>query len=177
MSHTATTDTPMKSLTIAVLTVSDTRTVADDTSGAYLQDALEAAGHQTYARQICLDDIYQVRAIVSRWIAHDSVQVILITGGTGFYGRDVTPEAVSILFDKSIDGFGEMFRAISLQEIGMATLQSRALAGMANRTAIFCLPGSTNACRTAWEKIIAQQLDSRTRPCNFVTHLGHKAQD
>ena len=136
-------------LKTAVLTVSDTRTVDTDTSGAFLEEALLAAGHEVVDRQIVIDDVYQLRAIVSRWIADAGVEVILTTGGTGFSGRDSTPEALSPLFDKTIDGFGEVFRALSLTEIGSSTVQSRALAGLANGTVIFCMPGSTGACRTA----------------------------
>lgn len=159
-------------LDIAVLTVSDTRSPETDTSGDYLRQALLGAGHRLADSRLCRDDIYQIRAILSAWIADPAVQVVLVTGGTGFSGRDSTPEAVAPLFDKHIDGFGELFRAISLQEIGTSTVQSRALAGLANRTAIFCVPGSTSACRTAWEGILRSQLDSRTRPCNFVGVLA-----
>ena len=163
-----------KALNVAVLTVSDTRTPDTDTSGAFLEEALLAAGHQIADRQIVVDDIYQLRAIVSRWIADPGVDVVLTTGGTGFSGRDSTPEALLPLFDKTIDGFGEVFRAISLSEIGSSTVQSRALAGMANGTVIFCMPGSTGACRTAWEGVLRDQLDSEHRPCNFVGVLrGH----
>ena len=161
-------------LNVAVLTVSDTRTPDTDTSGAFLEEALLAAGHQIADRQIVIDDVYQLRAIVSRWIADPGVEVVLTTGGTGFSGRDSTPEALLPLFDKTIDGFGEVFRAISLTEIGSSTVQSRALAGMANGTVIFCMPGSTGACRTAWEGVLRDQLDSEHRPCNFVGVLrGH----
>ena len=161
-------------LNVAVLTVSDTRTPDTDTSGAFLEEALLAAGHQIADRQIVIDDVYQLRAIVSRWIADPGVEVVLTTGGTGFSGRDSTPEALLPLFDKTIDGFGEVFRAISLTEIGSSTVQSRALAGMANDTVIFCMPGSTGACRTAWEGVLRDQLDSEHRPCNFVGVLrGH----
>ena len=161
-------------LNVAVLTVSDTRTPDTDTSGAFLEEALLAAGHQIADRQIVIDDVYQLRAIVSRWIADLEVEVVLTTGGTGFSGRDSTPEALLPLFDKTIDGFGEVFRAISLTEIGSSTVQSRALAGMANGTVIFCMPGSTGACRTAWEGVLRDQLDSEHRPCNFVGVLrGH----
>ena len=159
---------PKQPLGIAVLTVSDTRTEETDTSGQYLVEALQAAGHHLADKKIVIDDIYRIRAVLSSWIADPQVQTVLITGGTGFSGRDSTPEAVSVLFDKAIDGFGELFRAISYQEIGTSTVQSRALAGLANNTVIFCVPGSTNACRTAWEKIISSQLDSSYRPCNFV---------
>lgn len=161
-------------LTAAVLTVSDTRTLENDTSGAFLEEALRAAGHEVVDRQIVIDDIYQLRAVLSRWIADPGVEVILTTGGTGFSGRDSTPEAVAPLFDKVIEGFGEVFRALSLNEIGSSTIQSRALAGMANGTVIFCMPGSTGACRTAWEGVLRDQLDSEHRPCNFVGVLrGH----
>ena len=161
-------------LKTAVLTVSDTRTVDTDTSGAFLEEALLAAGHEVVDRQIVIDDVYQLRAIVSRWIADAGVEAILTTGGTGFSGRDSTPEALSPLFDKTIDGFGEVFRALSLTEIGSSTVQSRALAGLANGTVIFCMPGSTGACRTAWEGMLRDQLDSEHRPCNFVGVLrGH----
>ena len=157
-----------QSLTVAILTVSDTRTEQNDTSGDYLAAAAQEAGHRVRARQIVIDDIYRIRAVLSQWIADPEIQAIVITGGTGFSGRDSTPEAVSVLFDKTIDGFGELFRAISFDEIGTSTIQSRALAGLANNTVIFCLPGSTSACRTGWEKIIRSQLDSSYRPCNFV---------
>ena len=161
-------------LNVAVLTVSDTRTPDTDTSGAFLEEALLGAGHQIADRQIVIDDVYQLRAIVSRWIADPEVEVVLTTGGTGFSGRDSTPEALLPLFDKTIDGFGEVFRAISLTEIGSSTVQSRALAGMANGTVIFCMPGSTGACRTAWEGVLKDQLDSEHRPCNVVGVLrGH----
>ena len=155
-------------LSIAVLTVSDTRTRDDDTSGDFLVQALEEAGHATGDRAIVRDDIYQVRARLSAWIADDTIQAVLITGGTGFSGRDSTPEAVGPLFDKDIDGFGEVFRALSYDEIGSSTVQSRALAGLVNNTVVFCMPGSTGACRTGWEKILLPQLDHRTRPCNFA---------
>lgn len=158
-------------LNIAVLTVSDTRTEDNDTSGQYLVDALTGDGHFLAGRRIVIDDIYQIRAQLSQWIASKDIQSVVITGGTGFTSRDSTPEAVSVLLDKTVEGFGELFRQISYQEIGTSTLQSRALAGLANNTAIFCVPGSTNACRTAWEKIISAQLDSRQGPCNMVPHL------
>lgn len=165
------TEKPFVALNIAVLTVSDTRDESNDTSGQFFVEALKAEGHVLADKVINKDDIYQIRATVSRWVADGAVQAILITGGTGFSGRDSTPEAVGVLFDKAIEGFGEVFRHYSLAEIGTSTLQSRALAGFANNTVIFCVPGSTNACRTAWEKIIREQLDNRTRPCNFVPHL------
>ena len=161
-------------LNVAVLTVSDTRTQETDTSGTFLEEALLAAGHTVADRQIVIDDVYQLRAIVSQWIADPKVEVVLTTGGTGFSGRDSTPEALSPLFDKAIDGFGEVFRALSFEEIGSSTVQSRALAGMANGTVIFCMPGSTGACRTAWEGVLKDQLDSEHQPCNFVGVLrGH----
>lgn len=155
-------------LGVAVLTVTDTRTAANDTSGDFLEAATTDAGHRLAARQRVPDDVYDIRAVVSRWIAAADVEVVLVTGGTGFAGRDSTPEALTPLFDKHIEGFGEVFRALSHQEIGSSTIQSRAVAGLANRTAIFCMPGSTGACRTAWEGVIRDQLDSRHRPCNFA---------
>lgn len=153
---------------IAVLTVSDTRTIDTDTSGQLLVDNLLSAGHKLVDRELMKDDIYQVRAIISKWIASGDVEAVLITGGTGFSGRDTTPEAVMPLFDKQIEGYGELFRHLSLQDIGTSTVQSRAVGGLANNTVIFCMPGSTNACRTAWDSIIREQLDSRHKPCNFV---------
>ena len=155
-------------LKLCVLTVSDTRDASNDTSGDYLIEALREAGHQLHERALVKDDRYRMRAIVSQWIANDVVDGVLITGGTGFTGRDSTPEAIEPLLDKIMPGFGEMFRAISIEEIGTSSLQSRAFAGLANQTFIFCLPGSTSACRTAWEKIIRAQLDARTRPCNLA---------
>jgi molybdenum cofactor biosynthesis protein B len=155
-------------LSLCVLTVSDSRTATNDRSGDYLVEALTAAGHRLYERGIVRDDRYRMRAIVSQWIADEAVQGILVTGGTGFTGRDSTPEAIEPLLDKLMPGFGEMFRAISIEEIGTSSLQSRAFAGLANQTFIFCLPGSTSACRTAWEKIIRSQLDARTQPCNLA---------
>lgn len=159
------------SLNVAVLTVSDTRDEESDTSGRYLTNAATEAGHTVLQKQIVKDDKYQLRKTVSNWIASDKVQVVLCTGGTGFTERDTTPEALSVLFDKNIEGFGELFRHISYQEIGTSTVQSRAVAGMANGTAIFCLPGSTGACKTAWTGILKEQLNSAHRPCNFVIHL------
>jgi len=162
------TDEKPRSLGIAVLTVSDTRTEADDTSGKFLVDALQADGHRLQDKRIVTDDIYQIRAALSTWIAQDDIQAVLVTGGTGFSGRDSTPEAVRPLFDKDIDGFGELFRALSYQEISSSTIQSRALAGFSNNTVIFCMPGSTGACKTAWVGLIKEQLDSSHGPCNFV---------
>ncbi|MFB9887261.1 molybdenum cofactor biosynthesis protein B [Balneatrix alpica] len=155
-------------LNIAVLTVSDTRNFDTDSSGDALVEGLTDAGHFLGGRAIVKDDIYQIRAQVSQWIADAEVHAILITGGTGFTARDSTPEAMLPLFDKVVEGYGELFRQISYEEIGTSTIQSRALAGIANRTVIFCMPGSTRACQTAWHKIIREQLDSRHRPCNFV---------
>ena len=157
-----------KSLQVAVLTVSDTRTEATDTSGQFLCDALIAEGHQLAIRRIEIDDLYRLRALVSAWIADDGVEVILVTGGTGFTTRDSTPEALSVLFDVDITGFGELFRQLSYEEIGTSTVQSRAFAGMANNTLVFCMPGSTGACRTAWNGILKEQLNIEHRPCNFA---------
>jgi len=162
-------------LSIAVLTVSDTRNIDSDTSGQALIDGLQSAGHTLAERAIVKDDLWQIRARVCSWIASENVQVVLITGGTGFTARDNTPQAVQPLLDKDVDGFGELFRYVSLSEIGTSTVQSRALAGMSNGTLVCCLPGSTNACRTAWDGILAEQLDARHRPCNFVPHLKQAA--
>lgn len=156
---------------IAVLTVSDTRTEENDTSGRYLAEQLQETGHILVDKKIVIDDVYQLRAVVSQWIADESVQAIMITGGTGFTSRDSTPEALTPLFDKQVEGFGELFRAVSYEEIGTSTIQSRAIAGFANNTVIFAMPGSTGACRTAWTKIIKEQLDASHRPCNFMPHL------
>ncbi|MCB1802557.1 MAG: molybdenum cofactor biosynthesis protein B [Gammaproteobacteria bacterium] len=155
-------------LNLALLTVSDTRTEADDKSGAVLRRLVGEAGHQVHEQVIVPDDTYQIRAVVSRWIADDEVQAIISTGGTGITGRDGTPEAVAPLLDKVIDGFGEMFRMISYELIGTSTIQSRAVAGVANGTFVFCLPGSSGACKDGWSKLISHQLDYRTRPCNLV---------
>ncbi len=155
-------------LSIAVLTVSDSRTRENDASGDYLADALTTAGHRLAARELLPDDRYRLRAVVSAWIADPAVDAVIITGGTGFTGRDSTPEAIAPLLDREMPGFGEVFRMLSWEEIGTSSLQSRALAGIANATFLFCLPGSTSACRTGWERIIAAQLDSRTRPCNLA---------
>ena len=157
-------------LNIAVLTVSDTRDESTDTSGQYLVNTLTQAGHKVADKQIVKDDIYQMRAVVSNWIASTNVQAVLITGGTGFSGRDSTPEAMIPLFDKTIDGFGELFRHVSYSEIGTSTIQSRCVAGLTNGTVIFCLPGSTGACKTGWS-LIQPQLDATHKPCNFVPQL------
>lgn len=155
-------------LNIAILTVSDTRTEENDSSGRTLREGAEAAGHRVVEKAIVKDDIYQMRAIFSRWIADPGVEVIISTGGTGITGRDSTPEAVKPLIEKPIEGFGELFRLISMEEIGPSAIQSRAIAGLTNQTLIFCLPGSSGACRTGWERILKSQLDHRTRPCNFA---------
>lgn len=155
-------------LKIAVLTVSDTRDESTDSSGQLLVEKLQEAGHHLQDKQIVKDDIYQLRAVVSQWIADGQVQAVLITGGTGFTPRDNTPQAITPLLDKMVEGFGELFRQISYQDIGTSTVQSRALAGLANGTVVFCMPGSPNACRTAWDGIIREQLDVRHKPCNFV---------
>jgi molybdenum cofactor biosynthesis protein B len=165
-------DKEFEALNIAVLTISDTRTEDNDTSGDYLAIQALEAGHSVIFRSIIIDDIYAIRAVVSAQIADARVQVILITGGTGFTHRDSTPEAVTPLFDKQIEGFGELFRYISYKEIGTSTVQSRALAGMANKKVIFCMPGSTGACKTAWQGILKDQLDSTHRPCNFAPHIS-----
>ena len=156
-------------LRLCVLTVSDSRTAANDTSGDYLAEALAGAGHVLADRAIVPDNRYLLRARVAHWIADERVDGILVTGGTGFTGRDSTPEALLPLLDKQMPGFGELFRSLSFDEIGTSTLQSRAFAGLANGTFLFALPGSTGACRTAWEQIIRAQLDARTTPCNLAT--------
>jgi len=158
-------------LSIALLTVSDTRTPETDKSGALLRERAEQAGHKLADQQINPDDVYRLRATVAGWIADPDVQVVITTGGTGVTGRDGTPEAIAPLLDKIIDGFGEMFRALSWQDIGTSTLQSRCLAGVANGTYVFCLPGSTGACATGWDELIVKQLDYRTRPCNLAELL------
>ena len=155
-------------LNIAVLTISDTRTESDDKSGGVLVERITSAGHRLAVRAIVPDDIYQIRAKVSQWIADASVDVIISTGGTGVTGRDGTPEAIAPLLDKAIDGFGELFRMLSHEEIKTSAIQSRAIAGVANATYLFCLPGSTGACKTRWDHIIADQLDHRTNPCNLA---------
>jgi molybdopterin adenylyltransferase len=156
------------SLCCAVLTVSDTRTPATDTSGDLLVELLQNDGHRLADRAIVPDDVYRIRAVVSGWVADPGVDAVLCTGGTGFTGRDSTPEALLPLFDKTIIGFGELFRQVSYDEIGASTIQSRAVGGIANATLIFALPGSNNAVRTGWDKVLHHQLDSRFRPCNLV---------
>jgi molybdopterin adenylyltransferase len=153
---------------IALLTISDTRTSENDTSGKVLRERLLAAGHKLAAQQIVADDTYQIRSVISQWIASPDIQAIITTGGTGLTGRDGTPEAVKVLLDKEIEGFGELFRQISYQDIRTSTIQSRALGGVANGTFVFCLPGSSGACKTGWDDILKEQLDVRHKPCNFV---------
>lgn len=156
-------------LAIAILTVSDSRTLETDGSGDYLAAAIVEAGHRLAARALLPDNRYRLRAQVAAWIADEAIDGVIVTGGTGFTGRDSTPEAIEPLLDKPMPGFGETFRAVSYDEIGTSTMQSRAFAGLANGTFVFCLPGSTSACRTAWEKLLRAQLDSRTKPCNLAT--------
>lgn len=160
-----------RALAIAVLTVSDTRGAANDSSGDYLAASAQAAGHALVERRIARDDKYLIRAVVSAWIADPRIDVVLTTGGTGFTGRDSTPEALTPLFDKVVNGFGELFRQLSFAEIGSSTIQSRAVGGLAGATLIFAMPGSTGACRTAWEGILANQLDIAHKPCNFAELL------
>jgi molybdenum cofactor biosynthesis protein B len=159
---------PFIPVRIAVLTVSDTREIADDKSGATLAEMIEAAGHEVAARAIVKDDIEAIRAQMRAWIGDPGIDVVISTGGTGFTGRDVTPEAVKPLFEKEIDGFSTVFHMISYEKVGTSTIQSRACAGLAHGTYIFCLPGSPGACRDAWGGILVHQLDNRHRPCNFV---------
>jgi molybdenum cofactor biosynthesis protein B len=160
-----------RALRCAVLTLSDTRTPQTDTSGDLLVERLRAAGHQLHERALLPDNLYGIRAKVSTWIADPLIEVILSTGGTGLTGRDQTPESIGPLLDRRIDGFGELFRQFSHEEIGVSTLESRAFAGIANATIIFCLPGSRNACQTGWDRIIRFQLDARHKPCNLVALL------
>lgn len=161
-------------LNVALLTVSDTRGPDQDTSGQFLEDSVVEAGHKLVTRRILPDDVYLMRALVANWIADQSIHVVIITGGTGFSERDSTPEAIGPLLDKAIDGFGEEFRRLSASEIGSSTIQSRAFGGLANHTVIFCLPGSTGACRTGWNGILSTQLDSRHAPCNFAALVLRK---
>ena len=163
-------------LKIAVLTVSDTRNIITDSSGEVLIDSLKAEGHELVERRIVSDDIYKIRAVLSQWIADEETQVVLITGGTGFTSRDSTPEAITPLLEKIIEGYGEIFRSVSVSQIGTSTLQSRAIAGLTNNTLVFSMPGSNNACKTAWDKVIKEQLDASHRPCNFVPHLNIQAE-
>jgi len=159
---------PFIALKIAVLTVSDTRSIDDDRSGATLAERISKAGHAVAARAIVADDVEKIRAQMKAWIADPAVDVIVSTGGTGFTGRDVTPEAVEPLFDKRMDAFAMLFLMVSHAKIGTSAIQTRATAGVAGATYIFCLPGSPGACRDAWDEILAHQLDYRYRPCNFV---------
>jgi len=159
---------PFIPVRIAVLTVSDTRGLADDRSGDTLVQMLESAGHRLVARALVRDDVPEIRAKVQGWIDDHAVDVVITTGGTGFTGRDVTPEAVKPLFEKEVDGFSTVFHMISFQKVGTSTIQSRACAGLARGTYVFCLPGSPGACKDAWSEILKWQLDNRHRPCNFV---------
>lgn len=168
MAHDHTTHRDLVPLNIAILTVSDSRSEENDKSGKLLVSRLEQTGHRAYQKLIVPDDKYQIRTAVSRWISDEQVQIVITTGGTGLTGRDGTPEAVAPLLDKTMDGFGEMFRVMSFETIATSSLQSRAIAGVANGTFIFCLPGSTGACADGWDKIIVEMLDYRTRPCNLV---------
>jgi molybdopterin adenylyltransferase len=162
------TDRSFRPLNIAVLTVSDSRSEADDKSGRLLVERLTKAGHHCAEKRIVPDDVYRIRAVVAGWIADPEVHAVITTGGTGVTGRDGTPEAVQPLLDKLLEGFGEVFRTISYQQIRTSTIQSRAIAGVANGTYVFCVPGSSGACATAWDELIEAQLDLRTRPCNLV---------
>ncbi|MDJ0880685.1 MAG: molybdenum cofactor biosynthesis protein B [Gammaproteobacteria bacterium] len=168
MSKTASEKTEFIALNIAVMTVSDSRTDDNDTSGNLLVSKLTEFGHHLFEKQIVADNVYKIREVISRWIANPDVHACILTGGTGLTGRDITPEAVMPLFDKSIDGFGELFRSLSYDFIKTSTIQSRAVAGLANGTPIFCLPGSPGACKDGWEGIIKHQLDVRHTPCNLV---------
>ena len=162
------TNNDFKAINISVLTISDTRSIEQDDSGEYLVSALKEQGHFLSDRKICKDNLYEIRAIISQWILDEKIHGIITTGGTGITGKDGTPEAILPLLDKTIDGFGEMFRSLSYQNIKTSTLQSRAFAGVANGTFIFCLPGSPGACKDGWDFLIKDQLDSRTKPCNLV---------
>ena len=170
------TETVFVPVRIAIMTISDSRTEATDSAGQTLVEALRQAGHQLAEKCIVADNRYRVRETLSRWIADPEIAVVMTTGGTGLTGRDITPEAVQPLFDKHIEGFGEIFRWLSYRDIGTSTIQSRAFAGLANATVIFCLPGSPGACRTGWDEIIAQQLDSRSRPCNMIRSEEHTSE-
>ena len=171
MSDNHTSSTPSREfipLSIAIMTVSDTRTEENDKSGQLLHKLAQSAGHKLADKTIVPDDMYQIRKYLSQWIADENINVVITTGGTGVTGRDGTPEAVAPLLDKQIEGFGELFRAISYEEIKTSSLQSLAIAGVANATYIFCLPGSSGACKTGWDNIIKEQLDNRTSPCNLA---------
>ncbi|MBI5449792.1 MAG: molybdenum cofactor biosynthesis protein B [Gammaproteobacteria bacterium] len=164
------------SLAIAILTISDTRDERSDSSGTLLAERALQDGHQLVQRAIIRDDKYQIRARISQWIAAADVQVIITSGGTGVTGRDITPEAVTPLFDRELAGFGETFRLLSYQQIGPSTILSRAVAGIANGTLIFCLPGSNHACALAWDQIIGKLLDSDNKPCNFAKLMSRLAE-
>jgi len=168
----ANTNKPLTSLNCAVLTISDSRTPENDTSGDYLVQSLTEAGHRCVDRTICSGNVYQLRKIISAWIADEDVQIVLTNGGTGFSHQKSTAAAIEPLLDTTLAGFGELFRHLSYLEIGTSTLQSDAFAGAANNTLIFCMPGSTNACRTAWEGILKEQLNSHHKPCNFASHFA-----
>ncbi len=168
MSEKETKERDFVAVSIAVLTISDTRTLSEDDSGDLLVQKIRNAGHQLAERSICKDNLYEIRALISQWLIEDNIQAIITNGGTGITGHDGTPEAILPLLDKVIDGFGEMFRSLSYQNIKTSTLQSRAVAGVANGTFIFCLPGSPGACQDGWDLLISHQLDNRTKPCNLV---------
>lgn len=163
-------------LSVAILTVTDSRTAAQDSSGDLLAQLATDSGHSVLARALCANNRYAVRAILSQWIASTEIQVVLINGGTGFSDDNCTPEAIAPLFDRPVEGFGELFRALSLASIGSSAMQSRALAGLANGTLVFAVPGSGNACKLAWQELIVNQIDNRTGPCNFVAHLKNSPQ-
>ena len=167
----------MISINIAVLTVSDTRTETDDSSGQLLKERIRDAGHTPASYAIVRDDIHAIRARLCQFIVDEAINAVIINGGTGLTGRDGTPEAVSVLLDKEIEGFGELFRQLSYADIGTSTISSRALAGIANATFIFCIPGSPGACELAWDKLIAPQLNSDTRPCNLVQLIPRLRED
>jgi len=169
-------DRAFKPLSIAIIAVSDTRTIETDTAGALLQSMLETDGHLSAGRQVVRDDIQLIRAAVQALVADPQVDVVLTTGGTGFSGRDVTPEAVEPLFDKRMDGFSVLFHQYSATTVGTSSVQSRATAGLIGTTFVFCLPGSRGACRDAWEGILSQQLDYRHKPCNFVELMPRLAE-
>ncbi|AMG87766.1 molybdenum cofactor biosynthesis protein B [Bordetella parapertussis] len=167
-------DAKQVSLACAILTVSDSRSAGDDTSGNMLAESLAHAGHMCVRRDLVKKDLYQIRRVISEWIADPAVQVILVSGGTGFTPRDCTAQAIEPLFDKTIEGFGELFRQLSYEEIGSSAVQSSALAGTANDTVIFCMPGSNHACKLGWNRIIREQLDDAHKPCNFAMHYRAK---
>ncbi|MBY5931054.1 molybdenum cofactor biosynthesis protein B [Halomonas sp. DP8Y7-3] len=175
MSHTSTSAVFIP-LDVALLTVSDSRGLAEDGSGDLLAERLANHGHRLTARALVPDDIYRIRAQVSAWVLREDVQVVLVNGGTGFTARDNTPEALTVLFDKVVEGYGELFRQRSFESIGTSTIQSRAIGGIIDRTLVFAMPGSPKACAMAWDEILAAQLDARTRPCNFVAMVVNDPQ-